>query len=35
MGRRLAGGDSVMLLAKLSWETLGPGIHVDVTLTCT
>ncbi len=24
-----------MLLAMFCWETLGPGIHVDVSLTCT
>ncbi len=30
MGRRPAGGGSAMF----SWESLGPGIRVDVTLTC-
>ncbi len=35
MGIRQASGDSVMLLALFCWETLGPGIHVDVTLTHT
>ena len=35
MGRRQAGGGSVMLWAMFCWETLGPGIHVDVTLTRT
>ncbi len=34
-GRRQAGGGSVMLYAMLCWETLGPAIHVDVTLTQT
>ena len=33
MGRRQAGGGSVMLWAMFCWETLGPAIHVDVTLT--
>ncbi|MCJ8743381.1 hypothetical protein PDJAM_G00093370 [Pangasius djambal] len=33
MGRRQAGGGSVMLWATFCWETLRPGIHVDVTLT--
>ena len=33
MGRRQAGGGSVMLWAIFCWETLGPAIHVDVTLT--
>ena len=31
MGRRQAGGGSVMLWAIFCWETLGPAIHVDVT----
>ena len=31
MGRRQAGGVSVMLWAIFCWETLGPAIHVDVT----
>ncbi|MCI4378051.1 hypothetical protein PGIGA_G00211420 [Pangasianodon gigas] len=35
MGRRQAGRGSVMLWAMFCWETLGPGIHVDVTLTRT
>ena len=35
MGRRQAGGGSVMLWAMFCWETLGPAIHVDVTLTRT
>ncbi|KAK3530443.1 hypothetical protein QTP86_024354 [Hemibagrus guttatus] len=35
MGRRQAGGGSVMLWAMSCWETLGPAIHVDVTLTHT
>ncbi len=35
MGRRQAGGGSVMLWAMLGWETLGPAFHVDVTLTRT
>ncbi|KAK3539724.1 hypothetical protein QTP70_012747 [Hemibagrus guttatus] len=35
MGRRRAGGGSVMLWAMFCWETLGPAIHVDVTLTRT
>ena len=26
---------SVMLWAMFSWENLGPGIHLDVALTCT
>ncbi|KAK3519768.1 hypothetical protein QTP70_003892 [Hemibagrus guttatus] len=33
MGRRRAGGGSVLLWAMFCWETLGPAIHVDVTLT--
>ncbi|MCI4385481.1 hypothetical protein PGIGA_G00050990 [Pangasianodon gigas] len=35
MGRRQAGGGSVMLYAMFCWETSGPGLHVDVTLTRT
>ena len=35
MGRRKAGGGSVMLWAIFCWETLGPAIHVDGTLTRT
>ncbi|KAK3556264.1 hypothetical protein QTP70_007073 [Hemibagrus guttatus] len=35
MGRRQAGRGSVMLWAMFCWETLGPAIHVDVTLTRT
>ena len=35
MGRRQASGGSVMLWAMFCWETLGPAIHVDVTLTRT
>ena len=31
MGRWLADGDSLMLLAMFCLETLGPAIHVDVT----
>ena len=34
VGRRQAGGGSVMLWAMFCWETLGPAIHVDVNLTC-
>ncbi|KAK3522147.1 hypothetical protein QTP70_026962 [Hemibagrus guttatus] len=34
MGRRRAGRGSVMLWAMFCWETLGPAIHVDVTVTC-
>ncbi|KAK3523760.1 hypothetical protein QTP70_009232 [Hemibagrus guttatus] len=33
MGRRRAGGGSVMLWAMFCWETLCPAVHVDVTLT--
>ncbi|KAK3533885.1 hypothetical protein QTP70_033007 [Hemibagrus guttatus] len=33
MGRRRAGGGSLMLWAMFCWETLGPAIHGDVTLT--
>ena len=29
MGRRQAGGGSVMFWAMFCWETLGPAIHVD------
>ncbi|ROL55318.1 Transposable element Tc1 transposase [Anabarilius grahami] len=29
MGRRQAGGGSVMLWPMFCWETLGPAIHVD------
>ncbi|KAK3531598.1 hypothetical protein QTP70_024987 [Hemibagrus guttatus] len=35
MGRRRAGEGSVMLWAMFCCETLGPAIHVDVTLTLT
>ena len=35
MGRRQAGGGSLMLWAMFYWETSGPAIHVDVTLTHT
>ncbi|KAK3508781.1 hypothetical protein QTP70_006023 [Hemibagrus guttatus] len=35
MGRRKASGGSVMLWAMFFWETVGPAIPVDVTLTCT
>lgn len=35
MGRRQAGRDSVMLWAVFCWESLGPVIPVDVTLTRT
>uniref|UniRef100_A0AAY5KFW1 Tc1-like transposase DDE domain-containing protein n=1 Tax=Esox lucius TaxID=8010 RepID=A0AAY5KFW1_ESOLU len=35
IGRRQAGGGSVMLWAMFCGETLGPAIHVDVTLTRT
>ena len=35
MGRRQAGRGSVMLWVMFCWETLGPAIHVDVTLTHT
>ncbi|KAK3561066.1 hypothetical protein QTP86_026371 [Hemibagrus guttatus] len=34
MGRRQASGGSVMLWAMFCWETVGPAIHMDVTLTC-
>ncbi|KAK3562392.1 hypothetical protein QTP86_033531, partial [Hemibagrus guttatus] len=30
-----ADGGSVMVWAMFCWETLGPAIHVDATLTCT
>lgn len=33
MARMQDGGGSVMLWAMFSWETGGPGIHLDVTLT--
>ncbi|KAK3561744.1 hypothetical protein QTP86_012991 [Hemibagrus guttatus] len=33
MGRRRVGGGSVLLWAMFCWETLGPAVHVDVTLT--
>lgn len=35
MWRMQVGGGSVILWAKFCWESLGPGIHIDVTLTCT
>ncbi|MCI4393629.1 hypothetical protein PGIGA_G00159810 [Pangasianodon gigas] len=35
MGRRQVSGGSVILWAMFCLETLGPGIHVDVTFTCT
>ncbi|MCJ8748985.1 hypothetical protein PDJAM_G00170790 [Pangasius djambal] len=35
MGRRRAGGGSVMVWAMFFWETSGPGVHVDVTVTRT
>ncbi|KAK3554377.1 hypothetical protein QTP70_023086, partial [Hemibagrus guttatus] len=35
MGRKQAGEGSVMLWTMFCWETLGPAIHVDVTLTRT
>jgi len=35
LGRRQAGEGSVMLWAMFCWETLGPVIHVDVSLTHT
>lgn len=34
MGRRQAGRGGVMLRVMFCWETC-PGIHVDVSLTCT
>ena len=34
VGRKQPGGGNVMLWAMFFWETLGPGIHVDVNLTC-
>ena len=34
VGRRQAGGWSVILWAMFCWETLGPAIHVEVNLTC-
>ncbi|KAK3558608.1 hypothetical protein QTP86_021665 [Hemibagrus guttatus] len=33
MGRRRAGGGSVLLRSMFRWETLGPAVHVDVTVT--
>ena len=33
VGRRQAGGGSVMLWAMFCWETLGPAIRVDINLT--
>ncbi|KAK3528676.1 hypothetical protein QTP70_007720 [Hemibagrus guttatus] len=33
MGRRRAGGGSVLLWKMFCWETLGPAVHVDVTVT--
>ncbi|KAK3513336.1 hypothetical protein QTP70_012369 [Hemibagrus guttatus] len=33
MGRRRAGGDSVLLWSMFYWETLGPAVHVDVNVT--
>ncbi|KAK3560711.1 hypothetical protein QTP86_014737, partial [Hemibagrus guttatus] len=33
MGRRRAGGGSVLLWSMFCWETLGPAVHVDVTVT--
>ena len=35
IGRKQAGGGSVMLQATLCWDTLGPATLVDVALTCT
>ncbi len=35
IGTRLVGKGSVMLWEIFCWEILAPGIHVDVTLTCT
>ena len=35
MGRQQAGRGSVVLWAMFYWETLGPAIHVDDTLTHT
>lgn len=34
MGRKKAGGGGKMLWAMFWWVTLGPDIHMDVTLTC-
>lgn len=34
MGRRQVSRGSAILWAMSCWETLGPSIHVDVTLTC-
>ncbi|KAK3572207.1 hypothetical protein QTP86_026064 [Hemibagrus guttatus] len=33
MGRRRAGGGSVLLWSMFCWETLGPAVHVDVIVT--
>ncbi len=33
MGRRQAGGGSVMLCGMFCWETLAPVMHVDFTFT--
>ncbi|KAK3568332.1 hypothetical protein QTP86_004231 [Hemibagrus guttatus] len=33
MGRRRAGGGSVLLWSMFCWETLGPAVHVAVTVT--
>ncbi|KAK3532871.1 hypothetical protein QTP70_001156 [Hemibagrus guttatus] len=33
MGRSRAGGGSVLLWSMFCWETLGPTVHVDVTVT--
>ncbi len=35
MGRRQAGGGSVMLCGMFCWETLAPVMHVDFTFTHT
>lgn len=35
MVRKFAGRGNVMLWAMFCWKSLGPGIHVAVTLTCT
>ena len=35
MGRGQTSSGSAMLWAMFCWETSGPAIHVDVTLTCT
>lgn len=34
MGERQAGEGNLMLWALIYWEILGPGVYVDVTLTC-